>query len=48
MCDIRMKSLSNMKEHITKEHKDKWLIHLKMNRNNENEVDNNSYRIDKI
>ena len=47
-CEIRMNNLSNMKTHIEKEHKEKWLIHLKMNRNNINEVDNNLYRTNQI
>ena len=48
LCEIRMNNLSNMKTHTEKEHKEKWLIHLKMNRNNINEVDNNLYRNNQI
>ena len=48
-CFIRRKSLSEMKEHIVKEHENcKKLTHLKINLENENYVIFKSYSISEL
>ena len=48
-CYIRVKHLSEIKEHLQKEHEQgKYLNHLKMDRNDANKVDFKHISIDKV
>ena len=48
-CNIRFKSLSEVKKHVEKEHDNKkTLHHLKMDRSDANKVILKHYRIDQV
>ena len=49
-CEIRMKSISEIKEHVTEIHKREslWINHLKMDRNNFSEISDKSYLSSKL